>query len=170
MHFCLKSVFLLGTLCTGLSGCESWSSTNEFVREPVMSTGKFNNDIQAKTLSPVGNKMYSSTISDTSKKSFALKATDANAEFDICRSRLTTLSVVDPKAYKKRRSEFDELLRNAALYSRVRGEVDNQTQDTLDPLYQYQTRKVCQRIKNDISEALLRRGESLAGKIRNEDD
>lgn len=84
-------------------------------------------------------------------------------ELEACKAGLSALSLISSTAYAKRRSEFDALLRNAAVYARVRGSVDQATRETLDPLYQYRTKQLCLRISQDVAEGLMTRAESLAG-------
>jgi len=83
-------------------------------------------------------------------------------ELEACKAGLSALSLISSTAYAKRRSEFDALLRNAAVYARVRGSVDQATREALDPLYQYRTKQLCLRISQDVAEGLMKRAESFA--------
>lgn len=79
----------------------------------------------------------------------------------LCQSELASLKTVNPKAYAARKAYFDSLVRNASVYSAVRGDVNTSTKDTLDALYKYKTNQVCAEIQRDVLNGLIRKGESL---------
>ncbi|VXC99489.1 hypothetical protein [Serratia oryzae] len=79
----------------------------------------------------------------------------------LCQSELASLQSVNPKAYAAKKAYFDSLVRNASVYSAVRGDVNTQTKDTLDALYKYKTNQVCAEIERDVLNGLIRRGESV---------
>jgi hypothetical protein len=84
--------------------------------------------------------------------------------FAQCRRELSSLRLIAPAAYSRRKAEFDQLINRAAIYARVRGDINNQTQDAVDALYQYQTRQLCIRIQRDVVDGLLLRAGSGDGK------
>ncbi|AJW28987.1 hypothetical protein Z042_25760 [Chania multitudinisentens RB-25] len=79
----------------------------------------------------------------------------------LCQSELASLKMVNPKAYAARKAYFDNLVRNASVYSAVRGDVNSSTKDTLDALYKYKTNQVCAEIERDVLNGLIRKGESV---------
>lgn len=87
-----------------------------------------------------------------------------DSAFAQCRRELNSLRLIAPAAYTRRKAEFDQLINRAAVYARVRGDINNQTQDAVDALYQYQTRQLCIRIQRDVVDGLLLRAGSGDGK------
>ncbi|EMF6668118.1 hypothetical protein RGI97_001087 [Serratia marcescens] len=88
----------------------------------------------------------------------------ADSAFAQCRRELNSLRLIAPAAYTRRKAEFDQLINRAAVYARVRGDINNQTQDAVDALYQYQTRQLCIRIQRDVVDGLLLRAGNGDGK------
>lgn len=76
-----------------------------------------------------------------------------------CQSELASLQTISPRAYAARKASFDSLVKNASVYSAVRGEVNSSTKDTLDALYKYKTNQVCAEIGRDVLNGLIRRVE-----------
>lgn len=93
----------------------------------------------------------------------AVPATTDSA-FAQCRRELSSLRLIAPVAYSRRKAEFDQLINRAAVYARVRGDINGQTQDAVDALYQYQTRQLCIRIQRDVVDGLLLRAGNGEGK------
>lgn len=89
-------------------------------------------------------------------KAQVLVATSDSA-FGQCRRELSSLRLIAPTAYTRRKAAFDQLINRAAVYARVRGDINNETQDVVDALYQYQTRELCIRIQRDVIDGLLLR-------------
>lgn len=89
------------------------------------------------------------------------RAVSAEPEFERCRAELTSLSLINQEAYVQRHTQFERLVTNAAVYARVRTQVNQQAQETLDALYQFKTRQLCLRIGQDVSDGLMRRAETL---------
>lgn len=78
-----------------------------------------------------------------------------------CQSELASLQTISPQAYAARKASFDSLVKNASVYSAVRGEVNSSTKDTLDALYKYKTNQVCAEIGRDVLNGLIRRVEGV---------
>ncbi|BDH46752.1 hypothetical protein TUM12370_27960 [Salmonella enterica subsp. enterica serovar Choleraesuis] len=78
-----------------------------------------------------------------------------------CQSELRALAKINPQEYAERKAAFDSLLNNAAVYTSVRGQVNNNTQDAVDALYKYKVQQICSEIKYSVMRGLMRRGESL---------
>lgn len=78
-----------------------------------------------------------------------------------CQSELASLQTISPRAYAARKASFDSLVKNASVYSAVRGEVNSSTKDTLDALYKYKTNQVCAEIGRDVLNGLIRRVEGV---------
>ncbi|WP_025123179.1 MULTISPECIES: hypothetical protein [unclassified Serratia (in: enterobacteria)] len=78
-----------------------------------------------------------------------------------CQSELASLQTINPRAYAARKASFDSLVKNASVYSAVRGEVNSSTKDTLDALYKYKTNQVCAEIGRDVLNGLIRRVEGV---------
>lgn len=150
MRIFVRGLILLPIMLSGLlTGCEIHpeSTGGHIPAIPAMESQK-----------------YAVAESRVAEKNIVLTASaPADAELEACKASLSALSLISSTAYAKRRGEFDALLRNAAVYARVRVNVDQATRETLDPLYQYRTRQLCLRISQDVAEGLMTRAESLAG-------
>lgn len=165
MNFCLRDKILLSMIFPALlSGC---NNTGTYLKSSESTTGASvltaevpkNNKSQT-VISSDNRTLY--TSSEKKNSSFD-KETLSNSALNNCRAELSTLSLINRASWSKRRAAFDALLRNAAVYARVRQDVDSQTRDTLDSLYQYRTRQLCLRIQQDVAEGLMRRAEDLTG-------
>lgn len=67
-----------------------------------------------------------------------------------CRRELEALKKISLVVYNKRKLEFDKLISGAALYSGVRKNVGDYTQNAVDALYRFRTDKLCADISNDV--------------------
>lgn len=79
----------------------------------------------------------------------------------LCQSELASLQKINPAVYAAKKASFDNLVRNASVYTSVRGDINAQTKDTLDALYKYKTNQMCGEIQRAVMEGLIRRGESV---------
>lgn len=165
MTICLRGMVLLciilPILLSGCSDSLSYSKTNKSIVSTVNPTA--NESVKINLQSPTVDEKSSLKTISKSEASPVDKNVVGASELEDCRSGLSSLSLISRSSWIKRRAQFDALLRNASVYARVRGDVDTQTRDTLDPLYQYRTRQLCLRIQQDVTEGLMRRAESLAG-------
>lgn len=90
----------------------------------------------------------------------ALPDSDAG-DVSRCQRQLKALSRINPRLYARRRAAFDDLLARAAVYTAVRDEVGLQTRETMDALYKFKTRKICNDIEQTVGQALVSAGERL---------
>lgn len=79
----------------------------------------------------------------------------------LCQSELASLQKINPAVYAAKKASFDNLVRNASVYTSVRGDINIQTKDTLDALYKYKTNQMCGDIERAVMDGLIRRGESV---------
>ncbi|EDT1279493.1 hypothetical protein IC336_003948 [Salmonella enterica] len=73
-----------------------------------------------------------------------------------CRRELDVLKKIDNVVYTKRKMEFDKLISGASLYTGVRNEVGNYTQNAVDALYRFKADKLCADISNDVLNGLAK--------------
>lgn len=78
-----------------------------------------------------------------------------------CERELLALSKVNKNAYAQKKAAFDDLLRNAAIYTEVREDIGAETRGALDALYKYKTQKLCNGIAQSIRESLIAKGENF---------
>lgn len=86
---------------------------------------------------------------------------DDRDRVSLCKRELNSLQKINPAVYSAKKASFDGLVRNASIYTSVRGDVDVQTKSTMDALYKYKTNQVCDQIKRAVMTGLIRRGESV---------
>ena len=86
---------------------------------------------------------------------------DDRDRVSLCKRELNSLQKINPAIYSAKKASFDGLVRNASIYTSVRGDVDVQTKSTMDALYKYKTNQVCDQIKRAVMTGLIRRGESV---------
>lgn len=73
-----------------------------------------------------------------------------------CRRELDVLKKIDNVVYTKRKIEFDKLISGASLYTGVRNEIGNYTQNAVDALYLFKADKLCADISNDVLNGLAK--------------
>lgn len=79
-----------------------------------------------------------------------------------CQKELEALSGLDSTKYGHYRAAFDAIMSSAAAYFGVRSQVRNDTQNAIDALYDYKTRRVCA----EIHQTLLLRLADTAEKVK----
>ncbi|EKS7766079.1 hypothetical protein RYR28_002746 [Edwardsiella piscicida] len=67
-----------------------------------------------------------------------------------CRRELDALKSVDLAQYKKRKQQFELLMKNASLYNSIRADINSRTQNTVDALYQFKADKLCADVSSDV--------------------
>ncbi|EDK8463347.1 hypothetical protein CSM97_000076 [Salmonella enterica subsp. diarizonae] len=86
----------------------------------------------------------------TASENTAADKLDDIGRIERCRRELEALKKIDSIIYNKRKLEFDKLISGAALYSGVRKDVDDYTQNAVDALYRFRTDKLCADISSDV--------------------
>lgn len=124
-----KSYIILFMLMMLLGGCES----SRVVKSPEVSLSKNTND--------------TTVMSD---------ALDDSIKMERCRRELDALRNIDNTLYIKRKTEFDNLMSGASLYTGVREEVGDYTQSALDSLYRFKAYKLCADISNEVLNGLIK--------------
>lgn len=79
------------------------------------------------------------------------------AKISVCVNELKALQKISPALYKKRKEEFDTLMKGAAVYDDLRTDITESIRESVDAMYIYKTGLLC----SVISQELLR---SLSGK------
>jgi len=151
-------IFLVGYLCAPffLSGC-TWlhRDASASLSSPVMAGA-------AERPTLPGARSGGLLPKPAQPESLTVPAT-ADSAFAQCRRELNSLRLITPAAWNRRKAEFDQLVSRASVYARVRGDINGQTQDVVDALYQYQTRQLCIRIQRDVVDGLMLRAGNSGG-------
>ncbi|EEF2420334.1 hypothetical protein NCL57_004721 [Salmonella enterica] len=71
-----------------------------------------------------------------------------------CRRELEALKQIDIRVYNQRKAEFDTVMQGADIYSGVRSDVSESTQNAVDAYYRYRVDKMCADISNDVLQRL----------------
>lgn len=71
-----------------------------------------------------------------------------------CQRELEALKKIDIKVYNQRKAEFDRVMQGADIYSGVRSDVRESTQNAVDAYYRYRVDKMCADISKDILDSL----------------
>lgn len=85
----------------------------------------------------------------------------ASGPVQTCMRELISLSKVNPQVYSEKKQVFDGLMKNATVYSTVRGNISDSTRDMMDALYKYKTQKICDDIEHSVQQALVEHGENI---------
>lgn len=82
------------------------------------------------------------------------KTAVGNDDLVYCEKELNVLKDIDNNKYIALNGKFQQMMKGAAGYSRVRNGVNESTQDAIDALYRYSTTKLCTEIRAETLEAL----------------
>lgn len=85
----------------------------------------------------------------------------AKGPVNACQNELAALAKISPREYAAKKTVFDNLLNSASVYTSVRGQINDQTQEAMDALYKYKVQQVCSDIQYSVMQGLMQRGESL---------
>lgn len=77
-----------------------------------------------------------------------------NEDLVSCEKELDALKDLDNVKYTALSGKFQQMMKGAAGYSRVRSGVNLSTQDAIDALYRYSSTKLCTEIRAETLEAL----------------
>lgn len=99
---------------------------------------------------------YQPKKSDSKPMSVAGDKLNDVEKMERCRRELDVLKKIDNVVYTKRKMEFDKLISGASLYTGVRNEVGNYTQNAVDALYRFKADKLCADISNDVLNGLAK--------------
>ncbi|EFN7977354.1 hypothetical protein ED769_24065 [Escherichia coli] len=75
-----------------------------------------------------------------------------------CRRELEALKKIDIRTYNQRKTEFDRVMQGADIYSGVRSDIRETTQDAVDAYYRYRVNKMCADISKDVLDSLSDKG------------
>ncbi|WP_262822979.1 hypothetical protein [Escherichia coli] len=71
-----------------------------------------------------------------------------------CQRELEALKKIDIKVYNQRKAEFDRVMQGADIYSGVRSDVRESTQNAVDAYYRYRVDKMCADISKNVLDGL----------------
>lgn len=71
-----------------------------------------------------------------------------------CQRELEALKKIDIKVYNQRKAEFDRVMQGADIYSGVRSDVSESTQNAVDTYYRYRVDKMCADISKNVLDSL----------------
>ncbi|MED9274836.1 hypothetical protein RCM83_13095 [Escherichia coli] len=88
-----------------------------------------------------------------------IKPVESNKLNDIekmeqCRRELEALKRIDIRIYNQRKGEFDRVMQGADIYSGVRSNIRESTQDAVDAYYRYRVDKMCADISKNVLDSL----------------
>ncbi|KJX14640.1 hypothetical protein SG64_22685 [Enterobacter hormaechei subsp. xiangfangensis] len=87
---------------------------------------------------------------------------DSNSDIvHVCQKELIALSSVSSSSFNEQQVRFNELLSNANEYLNIRSEIDDQTRGVMDLLYKYKIQILCEDVKYNIRQFLVRKGERI---------
>ncbi|UMT21643.1 hypothetical protein AOY57_04800 [Escherichia coli] len=75
-----------------------------------------------------------------------------------CRRELEALKRIDIRIYNQRKGEFDRVMQGADIYSGVRSDIRESTQDAVDAYYRYRVDKLCADISKNVLDSLSDKG------------
>lgn len=81
------------------------------------------------------------------------------AQLTLCQKELEALKDINPGQHKDLQRVFDQLMNGAAQYAGLRGQVNAETQQTVDALYHYKVKRLCASIAQTTLNGLVERGE-----------
>lgn len=125
--------FIVLLLLTGLTGCDTHRT----------SVGKVSN------INPDNVKPEVTVGSD--------KLNDIE-KMELCRRELEALKRIDIRIYNQRKGEFDRVMQGADIYSGVRSDIRESTQDAVDAYYRYRVDKMCADISKNVLDSLSDKG------------
>lgn len=125
--------FIVLLLLTGLTGCDTHRA----------SVGKVSN------INPDNVKPEVTVGSD--------KLNDIE-KMERCRRELEALKRIDIRIYNQRKGEFDRVMQGADIYSGVRSDIRESTQDAVDAYYRYRVDKMCADISKNVLDSLSDNG------------
>lgn len=71
-----------------------------------------------------------------------------------CQRELEALKKIDINVYNQRKAEFDRVMQGADIYSGVRSDVRESTQNAVDAYYRYRVDKMCADISKNVLDSL----------------
>lgn len=71
-----------------------------------------------------------------------------------CQRELEALKKIDISVYNQRKAEFDRVMQGADIYSGVRSDVRESTQNAVDAYYRYRVDKMCADISKNVLDSL----------------
>ncbi|WP_273830920.1 hypothetical protein [Serratia bockelmannii] len=77
-----------------------------------------------------------------------------------CQAQLAVLRTLKSPQYLRFKQGFDGLMQGASLYAGLRGNVNDDTQNTIDALYLYKVNYLCARITQSVMNGLVVQGDA----------
>ncbi|AKG68303.1 Uncharacterised protein [Serratia fonticola] len=81
------------------------------------------------------------------------------AQLTLCQEQMGALRKITPKQHQQYQQAFDGLMQGAAQYARVRVQVNENTQETMDALYRYKINYLCANVSQAVLTGLAERVE-----------
>lgn len=79
----------------------------------------------------------------------------------LCQTQLGVLQTINLKHYQQYKQAFDHLMNSASRYARLRAQVNDHTQETVDALYQYKINYLCAGISQAVLTGLTKQEEMI---------
>lgn len=79
----------------------------------------------------------------------------------LCQNQLDMLKQVSARQHKQYHQAFNRLMHSTVQYARMRAQVNDNTQETMDALYQFKVNRLCSSISQALLNALVDGVESV---------
>lgn len=132
----MRKIIIIASLCVLLAGCQS--AENE--------SAKTSPATPVVTPAPA-----------VAQPAQPMASTGTEAIMYTCMKELNALQQVNASLYQARNVELNQIVAQAKLYMRVRNNVSIDIQQIMDAAYQFHISKACNRIRNDLTNALVER-------------
>ncbi|NIG46420.1 hypothetical protein F3J31_21735 [Enterobacter sp. Acro-832] len=73
-----------------------------------------------------------------------------------CEQEMNVLAKISPETHRRMRQQFAQLMRQAAAYGDIRGQVSADLRGATDTLYRYRSGRLCAAIRASLAEGLMR--------------
>lgn len=135
----MKKAIAVAALCVLLAGCQS-----------------LNDRPQAKTV-PVATPSTTTTTTVTQPAPRPVISDSTETVMNSCMKELNALQKVNQAMYQARSLEFNHIVSEAKLYMQVRDNVSTDIHQIMDAAYKFRISKTCNRIRTDLTKALIER-------------
>jgi hypothetical protein len=90
--------------------------------------------------------------------------TSGDSKVAQCNNELAALKVVNAASYGRYRTEMNHLVASGKRYMNVQGGISNDINDIMMPRYQFGMASLCWRIRNALSQSLMKQADIPQGR------
>lgn len=80
---------------------------------------------------------------------------EINLDLNLCERELDSLAVLDPKRHVVMKKNFERVMRGAADYNIIRDNINSNTRDAIDALYNFHAISLCSEIQTEVLSGLI---------------